>query len=73
MSLTIDEMAHRARRRFVRVEPKQAAAELAAGALLIDIRPAKQREEGEIPGATIIERNALEWRLVPASRWRSRR
>lgn len=31
-------------------------------------RPAAQRaEEGEIPGAIIIERNVLEWRLDPAS------
>ena len=36
----------------------------------MDIRPAKHREEGEIPGATVIERNALEWRLDPASHWR---
>lgn len=31
-------------------------------------RPAEQRvREGEIPGALIIERNVLEWRLDPAS------
>ncbi len=36
------------------------------GGLLIDIRPAAQRAEfGEIPGALIIERNNLEWRLDP--------
>ena len=36
-------------------------------ALLVDIRPVAQRqEEGEIPGALIIERNVLEWRLDPA-------
>jgi rhodanese-related sulfurtransferase len=39
-----------------------------SGALLVDIRPQAQREtEGEIPGATIIERNVLEWRFDPAS------
>jgi rhodanese-related sulfurtransferase len=38
------------------------------GALLVDIRPQAQRKaEGEIPGATIIERNVLEWRFDPAS------
>jgi rhodanese-related sulfurtransferase len=36
--------------------------------VLVDIRPALQRhEEGEIPGALVIERNVLEWRLDPAS------
>ena len=55
----------------MRVDPKQAAAELAAGALLVDIRPADQRlEGGDIPGAIVIDRNVLEWRLAPASRWR---
>jgi rhodanese-related sulfurtransferase len=36
------------------------------GGLLVDIRPAAQRAEfGEIPGALIVERNNLEWRLDP--------
>jgi rhodanese-related sulfurtransferase len=34
----------------------------------VDIRPREQRaREGEIPGALIVERNVLEWRLDPAS------
>jgi rhodanese-related sulfurtransferase len=38
------------------------------GGVLVDIRPAAQRAvEGEIPGAVIIERNVLEWRLDPQS------
>jgi rhodanese-related sulfurtransferase len=68
MSVTIDELLAKARQRFVRVEAPQAAAELAKGALLVDTRPAEQRAEGgEIPGATVIDRNVLEWRLDPAS------
>jgi rhodanese-related sulfurtransferase len=36
--------------------------------VLVDIRPASQREaDGEIPGSWVIERNHLEWRLDPAS------
>ena len=36
------------------------------GALIIDIRPAEQRaRDGELPGAVVVERNALEWRLDP--------
>jgi len=70
MPLTVDELLERARRRLVRVKPEQAARELGEGALLVDIRPSEQRAQGEIPGATVIDRNVLEWRLDPASRWR---
>ena len=71
MPLTIDELLDRARRELVRVEPQQAAAELAGGALLVDMRPVEQREaDGCIPGATVINRNVLEWRLAPESPWR---
>jgi rhodanese-related sulfurtransferase len=71
MPITLDELLDRARRDLVRVEPEQAAAELAGGALLVDIRPADQRSAGgAIPGATVIDRNVLEWRLAPASQWR---
>jgi rhodanese-related sulfurtransferase len=71
MPLTVDELLERARRHFVRVEPARAADEQAGGALLVDIRPKDQRaEEGEIPVATVIARNVLEWRLDPASQWR---
>ena len=35
-------------------------------ALLVDIRPeAQRRRQGEIPGAVLIDRNVLEWRLAP--------
>lgn len=71
MPITLEELIDRARRDLVRVEPEQAAAELANGALLVDIRPADQRSSGgEIRGATVIDRNVLEWRLAPDSEWR---
>ena len=70
MPITVDELLNRARKMLVRVEPEQAAAEAALGALLVDIRPSEQRAQGEIPGSTIVERNVLEWRLDPASSWR---
>ena len=67
-SRTIDQVLVDARERLERVIPEQAAQAVAAGAVLVDIRPAAQRaEEGEIPGALIIERNVLEWRFDPAS------
>ena len=63
-----DQLLERARARLVRVVAARAAEELAAGALLVDIRPADQRAaQGDIPGATVIDRNVLEWRLDPAS------
>jgi rhodanese-related sulfurtransferase len=41
---------------------------LARRALIVDIRPAAQRErDGELPGAVVIDRNVLEWRLDPTS------
>jgi rhodanese-related sulfurtransferase len=41
---------------------------MAAGAVLIDIRSETQRErDGLIPGAHVVPRNVLEWRLDPAS------
>jgi rhodanese-related sulfurtransferase len=66
--LTIDQMLDRARARLERVGPDQASREAGQGAVLVDIRPQAQRAaEGEIPGALVIERNVLEWRLDPTS------
>ncbi|HET6480124.1 MAG TPA: rhodanese-like domain-containing protein [Actinoplanes sp.] len=67
-SLGIDEILANARTRLTRVGPLEVAAAMARGAILVDIRPAAQRAEfGEIPGAVVIERNVLEWRLDPRS------
>jgi len=64
----IDAMLARARAGLRRIGPVEAAAEIADGALLVDIRPAAQRAaEGQIPAALVIERNVLEWRLDPTS------
>jgi rhodanese-related sulfurtransferase len=41
---------------------------MAEGALVIDTRPVEQRRrDGALPGAVVIDRNVLEWRLDPAS------
>jgi len=64
----IDEMLATARDGLRRVGPGEAAALAGDGGILVDIRPAAQRaRDGEIPGAAIIERNVLEWRLDPTS------
>lgn len=66
--LGVDALLEAARARLQRVTPERAAAEIAAGAGLVDIRPEWQRRlEGEIPGSVIVERNHLEWRLDPGS------
>jgi rhodanese-related sulfurtransferase len=64
----IDEVLAEARSRIIRYFPEEAAARLAAGALLVDIRPAANRAtEGSVPGARVIELTVLEWRLDPQS------
>ena len=68
MSPTVDEILAAARARLHRLDPIDAAAAVGRGALLVDTRPEWQRRiEGEIPGALLIERNHIEWRLDPAS------
>jgi rhodanese-related sulfurtransferase len=67
-SVGIDELLADARTRISRYSPTDAARAVAERAVLVDIRPAAQRQEfGEIPGAVVIERNVLEWRLDPRS------
>ncbi len=62
----VDQLLAQARRGLHRVDAQQAKQLQDDGGLLIDIRPAAQRAEfGEIPGALIVERNNLEWRLDP--------
>lgn len=57
-----------ARRRLDRVAPGDLAAAAAAGALVVDLRPAADRAaDGELPGAVVVERIHLEWRLDPTS------
>ncbi|KAK1182575.1 rhodanese-like domain-containing protein [Streptomyces sp. NBS 14/10] len=63
---SIDELLAEARVGLDRLGPAEAAAAHAEGGLLVDIRYAELRErDGTIPGALIVERNELEWRLDP--------
>ena len=65
---TIEEALASARRRISRLTAEQANAEHAAGALLVDTRTESQRRlQGDIPGALVIDRTVLEWRLDPTS------
>jgi rhodanese-related sulfurtransferase len=64
----IDTVLAAARARLVRLTPREAFAASQSGALLVDTRPQiNRRIEGTIPGALVIERNVLEWRLDPTS------
>ncbi|HEY8728453.1 MAG TPA: rhodanese-like domain-containing protein, partial [Acidothermaceae bacterium] len=64
----IDVFLAAARSRLDRVKPAELAAEVAAGALVIDTRPAEQRQrDGALVGAIVVDRNVLEWRLDPTS------
>ncbi|MFI6364824.1 rhodanese-like domain-containing protein [Nocardia sp. NPDC050630] len=66
--LTIDQMLDNARARLNRIYAFETPRALDRGAILVDIRPQAQRaREGALPGALVIERNVLEWRLDPSS------
>ena len=66
--LSVVDLLASARAGLLRLDPRRAQRAWQAGAVLVDIRPAAQRaEEGEVPGAMLVERNVLEWRFDPAS------
>lgn len=69
MSARVDALLLRARSMLNRLTPQQAAhAATYERALLVDTRPAHDRVRfGTIPGAVVVERNELEWRLDPTS------
>jgi rhodanese-related sulfurtransferase len=70
--VAIDEYLAAARARLERVDPGDLDREIAAGAIVVDIRPPDQRErDGALEGALVIDRNVLEWRIAPSSRWRT--
>ena len=65
---TIDELLADARSGLDRMRPEELAAAQRDGALVVDIRPVEQRaRDGELPGAIVVDRNVLEWRLDPSS------
>jgi rhodanese-related sulfurtransferase len=65
---SIDDVLTEARSRLDRLSPAEAVAARAAGAVVVDIRPAAQREvQGGPDDVLVIERNVLEWRFDPQS------
>lgn len=64
----VDRLLQRTRAALHRVGPHDAHDAARTGALLVDTRPVdNRRAEGVIPGAVIVDRNVLEWRLDPTS------
>lgn len=65
---SIDEILEAARQGIERVAPADLPALLEQGVCVVDIRNAVTRDlEGHLPGATVIDRLVLEWRLDPQS------
>jgi rhodanese-related sulfurtransferase len=63
---SIEELLQEARQGLERPGPEQARAAIDAGATLVDIRADSQiAADGKVPGAMVIARNVLEWRLDP--------
>lgn len=65
----IDQLLEQARARLPHRPTAEELPEVfGRGALVVDIRPVAQRErDGELPGAVVVDRNVLEWRLDPTS------
>ena len=54
-----------------RLTPRQTVEAVGRGALFVDTRTeAQRRQQGELPGALVIDRTVLEWRLDPACAYR---
>jgi len=64
----VDVLLAEARRGLRRLTPQEALVAVRSGALLVDTRTPDQRlRQGELPGALVIDRTVLEWRLDPTS------
>lgn len=69
---TVEELLAEAAAEIDRLTPAEAHEAAAEGDLLIDIRPVEQRRrDGLVPGAAIVDRNVLEWRLDPGGEHRN--
>ncbi|MFD0578584.1 rhodanese-like domain-containing protein [Dactylosporangium darangshiense] len=63
----VDRVLAEARHGIRRYTPHETVAARTRGALIVDTRTESQRAEaGELPGAVVIDRTVLEWRLDPA-------
>jgi rhodanese-related sulfurtransferase len=66
--VSIEDLLAHSREGVRRLAPHEAWQAQQDGALLVDTRTETQRAEaGEVPGAVVIDRTVLEWRLDPKS------
>jgi rhodanese-related sulfurtransferase len=64
---TVDALLESARDQLDRLSPAAALRAQGRGVPIIDIRSESQRiADGDLPGAIVVPRNVLEWRLDPA-------
>ncbi|HET8566656.1 MAG TPA: rhodanese-like domain-containing protein [Solirubrobacterales bacterium] len=69
---TVEDLLAEAQADLDRLTPAEAHAAVRQGDLLIDIRPLEQRRrDGLVPGAAVVARNVLEWRLDPTGAHRN--
>ena len=69
--MDVDELLEHSRRGVRRLEPREVLAAAERGALVVDTRTELQRlRQGEVPGAIVIDRTVLEWRLDPKCEFR---
>ena len=67
----VERLLVRSRAAIDRVEPDDLAVEVQDGAVVVDVRPEHDRRaDGAMPGAVVVERIHLEWRLDPTSEHR---
>ena len=67
----VEEVLAAARAGVRRLTPHETEQARRRGALVVDTRTETQRaEQGEFPGAVVIDRTVLEWRLDPAGDFR---
>jgi rhodanese-related sulfurtransferase len=67
----VEELLEHSRRGVRRLTPHEVAQAAARGALVVDTRTETQRRrQGELPGALVIDRTVLEWRLDPKGEFR---
>jgi rhodanese-related sulfurtransferase len=70
---TVEDLLAEAQVEIERLTPAEAHLAEQEGDLLIDIRPVEQcQRDGLVPGATVVARNVLEWRLDPGGEHRNR-
>jgi rhodanese-related sulfurtransferase len=66
----IDDQLDAARARLRRLTPEESRDAMAAGGVILDTRTYEQRRaDGVIPGAIVMSRNIIEWRVDPTSGW----